>query len=68
MAVAAGTKVIAVYLGPHIMQTAPYGKKHVVYLTNKATINVDSNKNHHYVDVMTPKVINDKVAKAIRPR
>lgn len=61
MAVAAGTTVIAVYLGPHIKRTAPFGKKHIVFLTNKATVKEDRNKNHIYVDEVTPDMVYGKI-------
>ncbi|MBI3026887.1 glycosyltransferase family 9 protein [Candidatus Woesearchaeota archaeon] len=65
MAVAAGTRVIAVYLGPHIKRTAPYGKKHIVFLTNKATHKEDKNKNHIYVDKVTPDMVFKKIRKIL---
>ncbi len=68
MAVAAKTKVIAVYLGPNIRRTAPYGKKHVVFLTNKATMAEDGNKKHLYVDKVTPEMLYERIKKELGKR
>ena len=65
MAVAAGTKVIAIYLGPHIKRTAPFGTRHMVFLTNMATINEDKNKNHIYVDEVTPDMVFNEIKKSL---
>ena len=65
MAVAAGTKVIAIYLGPHIKRTAPFGTRHMVFLTNMATINEDKNKNHIYVDEVTPYMVFNEIKKSL---
>lgn len=66
MAVAAGTRVMAIYLGPHIKRTAPFGKKHIVFLTNKSTIKDDKNKNHIYVDDVTPDMVCKKIIKILK--
>ena len=66
MAVAVGTKVIAVYLGAKIKRTAPFGKKHIVFLTNKSTYDEDTNKNHIYVDEVTPDMVYVQVKKSLR--
>jgi ADP-heptose:LPS heptosyltransferase len=65
MAVSVSTKVIAIYLGPNIMRTGPYGKEHVVFLVNMATKDIDSNKNHHYVKEVTPEIVFKEACKAL---
>src|SRR3989338_6150480 len=66
MAAAAGTKAIAIYLGPHIIRTAPFGKKHTAFLTNKATFKEDKNKNHVYVDEVTPDMVLKEIKKSLK--
>lgn len=66
MAAAAGTKIIAIYLGPHIRRTAPFGKNHTVFLTNKATFKEDKNKNHIYVDEVTPGIVLKEIKKSLK--
>lgn len=66
MAVAARTKVIAIYLGPHIKRTAPFGKEHIAFITDKSTRNEDQNKNHVYVDEIMPEMILEQVEKSLR--
>ncbi|MBI1935166.1 glycosyltransferase family 9 protein [Candidatus Woesearchaeota archaeon] len=67
MAAAAGTKVISIYLGPHIKRTAPFGEQHIVFLTNKATMKSDKNKNHIYADEITPEMVFRKVKEIVSP-
>lgn len=66
MAVAAKTKVIAIYLGPHIKRTSPYGKEHFAFVTNRTTEALDKNKNHMYVNKVTPEMVYERVKEDLK--
>ena len=66
MAVSVGTQVIAIYLGPFILRTGPYGKKHLAFVTNRATKAIDKNKNHLYVARATPSMVYASVKKILK--
>ena len=65
MAVAAGTKVIAIYLGPHIRRTSPFGDEHVVFVQKQACYDdfygKYKNKNHIYCDDITSEMLMVKI-------
>lgn len=65
IASAVGTKVVSIYLGPHIKRTAPFGDAHVVFLPHQEHESVDTNKNHRYVDRVTPDMVYEEILASV---
>jgi len=57
IAVAADTKVLSVNMREFIKRTSPFGKKHVVISNYRQYEKFDKNKNHIYVDEITPEIV-----------
>lgn len=70
MAVCAGTRVIAIYLGPHIKRTAPYGKEHIAFVQKQecyaSYYKKDKNKNHIYLDKIKPEIVLSRIKKLLK--
>ncbi len=68
MAVAAGTKVLSIFIASNVKRTAPFGKEHVVLLKKYKNYDEDKNKNHIYVNEITPEIVFKQVKKLIYAR
>ena len=68
MAVAVGTKVVSVFLSSDVRRTSPYGSQHIVFSLRKKEYQDDRNRNHFYVDIITPELVGQKIVALLKNR